>query len=153
MASRTFCDTQRACPSLLWSTTGRPRMTGSLSISSYITRGLVPRFAWIRNWAYSTRPLLCGPLGMIPSPTLNEVRDVMIDRRVCLDIVGNVFHGLCGPLQPVRRERSGTCMTQAQQPHRVRSEHPPWESASEPHTLGRGRGNLWDGMLCRRTVM
>jgi hypothetical protein len=39
---------------------------------------------------------------MIPPPTLDEVRGVMIDRRVRSDIVGNVLDGLCGSL-----ERSG----------------------------------------------
>ena len=36
---------------------------------------------------------------MIPPPTLNKVGTVMIDRRVRLDIVGNVLHGLCSSLE------------------------------------------------------
>lgn len=36
---------------------------------------------------------------MIPSPTLDKVRNVVIDRRVRLDMVGNVFHSLCSLLQ------------------------------------------------------
>jgi hypothetical protein len=43
----------------------------------------------------------------------------MIDRWVCLDIVGNMLHGLCGSGATVRGERSETCMTQTRQPHRV----------------------------------
>lgn len=32
---------------------------------------------------------------MVPSPALDKVRNVVTDRRVSLDIVGNVFHSLC----------------------------------------------------------
>jgi hypothetical protein len=40
---------------------------------------------------------------MIPSPTLYKVRNVVKDRRVGLDIVGNVFDSLCGFVADVRR--------------------------------------------------
>ena len=68
----------------------------------------------------------------------------MIDRRVCLDIIGNVLHGLCF-IATVRRERSGTCMTQTQQAHRVRSGHLPWVSASGRHIPEHEGGNLRAG--------
>lgn len=103
MASKILCDTQRACPSLLWSTTSRPRTIGSLSISSWITRGSVHGFAWIRNQAYGGGPLLCRPIGVIPPPALYEVRNVVKDRVVCLDVVGNLLHGLCRFAVDVRR--------------------------------------------------
>lgn len=146
IASKIFCDTQRACPSLLWSTTGRPLMTGSLSISSCITRGLVDEFAWIKNRAHGGRPLLRRPFSMVPPPTLDKVGNVVIDRRVSLDAVGNVFHSLCRIVANVRRECSGLFMTQAKWPHLVRSGHSPWGSASGRHTPGHAHANLWDGI-------
>jgi len=36
---------------------------------------------------------------MVPSPALDKIRGIMIDRRVRLDIVGNVLHSLCDSLQ------------------------------------------------------
>ena len=69
-----------------------------------------------------------------------------MDRRVSLDVVGNVLHGLCGLL-----EWSGEKVLErydaTRRPHQVRSGRPPWVSASERHTPARERVNLWGGIL------
>ena len=68
-------DTQRAWPSLLCSTTERPRTTGSFSKATCTQDGFEKQVQKLVI-AYSGWPLFHRPWGMIPSPSLfsNEVK-------------------------------------------------------------------------------